>query len=231
MTAISTPVETRSAKSRQTVMVVVGVLALLLVLGWAISHISLGTSGPPKRQVVKITLPDLPPPPPPKVEEKKPEPKQENKPTQQMEQKPVEAPPQQAQALKMEGAAGNGPSAFSSGSVGKDYIGGPIGQGTGDGAAQRQRMMFYANAVKQQLKDALERHLQSDERQITVTFELWIGSDGRIAKYRVEPSGSEQAQRDVKTAFDQVVDDTQFAPPGDAPQPLKMRMTLLPPAS
>ena len=103
------------------------VVAVLALIAWGLSHINLGSGhAGPKRQTVKITLPDSPPPPPPKQEEKKPEPKEDNKPTQQMEQKPIEAPPQPAQSLKMEGAAGDGPSAFSAGSVNKDYTSGQV---------------------------------------------------------------------------------------------------------
>ena len=209
------------------------VLVVLALLVWGVSKMKLDTGSAPKRQTVKITLPDTPPPPPPKQEEKKPEPKEENKPAPQMEQKQVEvAPPQPAQSLKMEGAAGDGPSAFSSGSVGKEYSGGTVSTGGGTGTgSDRAKYQFYVTSTKQLLKDALERNLHTEAKRVTVTFSLWIKPDGRIGKYELEPMDSEQTHADVMAAFDHASQDTKFPAPGDTPQPLRLRMTLLPPAS
>lgn len=213
------------------------VLGVLFVgaVGWGLSHIKLDSgSGGPKRQTVKISLPDTPPPPPPpKQEEKKPEPKEDNKPAPQMEQKQMEAPPQQAaQSLKMEGAAGDGPSMFSSGTVAKDYAGGAANTGAGTGTgSDRAKYQFYVTSMKQLLKDALERNLRTEEKRVTVTFSLWIGADGRISRFELMPIGNDQTQAEVQAAFEQASRDTRFPAPGDTPQPLRLRMTLLPPAS
>lgn len=211
-----------------------GGLALLALAWWGFSQIKFDTPAP-KRQTVKISLPDAPPPPPPpKVEEKKPEPKPEDKPQPQMEPKPVEAPPQPAESLKMEGAAGNGPSAFSAGSVNQDYSGGKVisGGSTGGGnGLDRAKYQFYVNSAKQALKDALERQLQTDEKRITVTFSLWIGADGRISRFELAPTGNPQADTDVHAAFDKAAQDLKLPAPADTPQPLRLRMTLLPPTS
>ena len=211
----------------------VAAVAALALLFWGISHIKLSSGGAPKRQTVKIMLPDTPPPPPPKQEEKKPEPKEENKPTPQMEQKQVEAPPQPSQALKMEGAAGDGPSAFSSGSVSKDYEKGIANTGPGGGTnSDRAKYQFYVTSMKQQLKDAIERNLQTEEKRVTVTFSLWIDSDGHIKKYELASIGNERAQAEVEAAFDKASRDAKLPPPAaDMAQPLRLRMTLLPPAS
>ena len=209
------------------------VVAVLALLFWGVSQIKLSSRGAPKRQTVKIMLPDTPPPPPPKQEEKKPEPKEENKPTPQMEQKQIEAPPQPSQTLKMEGAAGDGASAFSSGSVGKDYQGGQVSTGPAGGTnSDRAKYQFYVTSMKQQLKDAIERNLQTEEKRVAVTFSLWIDSDGRIKKYELAPLGNERAQADVEAAFERASRDTKLPPPAaDMVQPLRLRMTLLPPAS
>lgn len=217
------------------VMWAIAALAVLALLGWGISKIKLsGGEAGPKRQTVKITLPDAPPPPPPpKQEDKRPEPKEDNKPAPQMEQKQVEAPAQQpAQSLKMEGAAGDGPSAFSSGSVGKEYSGGAVNSGPSTGTgSDRAKYQFYVTSMKQLLKDSLERNLHTEEKRITVTFSLWIAADGRVSKYELAPIGNDQTQAEVQAAFDQAAKDTKFPAPGDTPQPLRLRMTLLPPAS
>jgi protein TonB len=96
------------------------VVALLCVaLGWSVYSAFAGKSSaarkPPKISLIP-TAPPPPPPPPPK-EEKRPEPpkQQEIKTSAPPEQKPVSPAP--TQDLKMEGAAGDGPSAFSAGRV------------------------------------------------------------------------------------------------------------------
>ncbi len=224
------PSDSGAFNAKRIAMGLAAVAAIGLLL-WGLSRIQFDAPSAPKRQVVKITLPDTPPPPPPKPEEKKPEPKEEDKPMQQMEQKPIEAPPQQEQSLKMEGAAGDGPSAFSSGSVSKDYQDGAVTTGNGGTNSDRAKYQFYVSSIKQLLKDALERNLQTDEKRVTVTFALWIGADGHIQKFELSPVGDEHTQADVQAAFERATRDTSFPPPGDTPQPMRMRMTLLPPAS
>ena len=212
---------------------VLGLVAVMALIWWGFSQIKFETKSP-KRQMVKITLPDAPPPPPPKVEEKKPEPKQEDKPQPQMESKPMDTPEKPAESLKMEGAAGNGPSAFSAGSVNQDYNGGKVVSGgttTGGNGLDRAKYQFYVNSAKQALKDALERQLQTDEKRITVTFSLWIAADGRVSRFELTPTGNDRADTDVRTAFDKATQDLKLPAPADTPQPLRLRMTLLPPAS
>jgi protein TonB len=212
-------------------LVIVAVLALIV---WGISEVKLGKSGAPKRQTVKITLPDMPPPPPPRQEEKKPEPKEDDKAAPQMEQKPLDAPPQVAQSLKMEGAAGDGPSAFQSGSVSKDYKDGLTTTGPAGGAgtnSDRAKYQFYVNSTKQLLKDDLERHLQTDQKQVVVTFSIWVKPDGSVDHYELVPTGSDRADEDIKAAFALMSKSTRLPPPRDTPQPLRLRLTLLPIAS
>lgn len=237
-TTVASPVvSARPAKDAGTakrVAIGVAVIAAFALLFWGIGQIKLSGGAAPKRQTVKIMLPDTPPPPPPpKQEEKKPEPKEEAKPTPQVEQKPIEAPPQPAQALKMEGAAGDGPSAFASGNVSKDYEKGQAITGPAGGtASDRAKYQFYVTSMKQMLKDALERNLQTDEKRVTVTFSLWIDADGHIKRYEFSPLANDKAQAEVQAAFDKAARDTKLPPPAaDMAQPLRLRMTLLPPAS
>lgn len=213
-----------------------GAVVLVLALAvWGLSQIKLGGGhAGPKRQTVKITLPDTPPPPPPKQEERKPEPKEDNKPAPQMEQKPIEAPPQPSQSLKMEGAAGDGPSAFSAGSVNKDYTNGQVNTGPGGGAgtsSDRAKYQFYVNSAKQMLKDEIERNLQSEQKQVIVSFTLWVKPDGSVDRYELSSTGNERADQDIKAAFVQMAKAARLPPPRDTPQPLRLRMTLLPIAS
>ena len=106
-------------RGRAKVILIGLVVALLCVaLGWSVYSAFAGKSSaarkPPKISLIPTAPP--PPPPPPK-EEKRPEPpkQQEIKTSAPPEQKPVSPAP--TQDLKMEGAAGDGPSAFSAGRV------------------------------------------------------------------------------------------------------------------
>jgi len=217
---------------KQRILIGVIVVAVLALVAWGVSRIKLSAGGAPKRQTVKIMLPDTPPPPPPKQEEKKPEPKEENKPSPQMEQKPIDAPPQPAQALKMEGAAGDGPSAFSAGSVSKDYKDGQVTTGPAGGTgSDRAKYQFYVNSVKQMLKDEIERHLQTDQKQVAVTFSIWVKPDGTLDRYELMSTGNERADEDLKSAFAQTAKSAKLPLPHDTPQPLRLRLTLLPVAS
>jgi protein TonB len=231
MSTLASPASLTS--KRQPYIVAACVVAALALLAWGLSRISLDAPHKPRQQTVKITLPDTPPPPPPKQDDKRPEPKEDNKPAPQMEQKQVEAPPQAAAALKMEGAAGDGPSAFSAGSVGKEYSGGNVVSGgtPGGTGSDRAKYQFYVNSAKQLLKDEIERHLQSDQKQVVVTFSLWVKPDGSVDRYELSPTGNARADDELQTAFSQMAKGARLPPPRDTPQPLRMRMTLLPIAS
>jgi len=99
--------------------IVLGVM-LFALLGWLLwVKLQAKSDGPPKPPKISlIPVAPPPPPPPPPKEEKRPEPpkeQQDMKAPQPVEQKaPAPAP---SPDLKMEGAAGDGPSAFSSGRV------------------------------------------------------------------------------------------------------------------
>jgi protein TonB len=203
--------------------------ALLLAglghLVWkSLSHDSTG----PKRQTVKIAvMPDTPPPPPPPPkEEKRPEPdKLENKPQPQEQPKPVEAPPE-PQQLKMEGAAGDGPSAFTAGSVSNDYKGGEIGNGAGTGSKPVDRMAFAL------FTSQLQKHIQASlSRQKDIK-----GADYRVqVLVQLDPAGVFQKVELQGSTGDAVLDDAlrqalkQLPPigsvPPNLPQPLRLRIT------
>ena len=208
-------------------------LALALIgLGWFI-HSQMGSGGAgPKRQTVKIAvLPDTPPPPPPPKEEKRPEPKPEENKPQPQEQKVVEAPPE-AQQLKMEGAAGDGPSAFQAGAVTQDYRGGPpqIGgaaasasAGLGDRAAER----LYAGTVRQLLRDEMERQLSAEAGELSAGFALWISGDGRITRWELDgPADDTRRDGALRIALDRSADQLRLPSPPAVAQPLRFRLTV-----
>jgi protein TonB len=175
---------------------------------WGGMNLSHGPAGP-KRQVARIMiLPETPPPPPP-PEEHKPQPKDE--PKQQVEAPKQETPPE-PQQLKMEGQAGEGPSAFAAGEVKQDYIGGDIGDGS--------RYAAYLGRLEQRIQTELIRHkLRVDN----VRLFLWLLPDGSIQRISVA-GGDGDAERSVRTALAELnrVDE---APLADMPMPVGLQIS------
>jgi len=208
---------------------------LALAAWWGITHMK---ADAPRRQVAKISiLPDTPPPPPPPPkEEKKPEPpKVEPKQVIREEQiKQVEAP-KPAEAIKMEGAAGDGPSAFAAGSVSKDYSGGAPATGSGGPggtASDRAQERFYANTARQMLQSAIEKHLRSDAEQLTATFAIWLDKDGGIQRFELSPSGNDANDTAMRAALDETRRQFKLPPPPALAlsQPMRFRLSVRPQA-
>lgn len=177
-----------------------------------------------KRQTVAIkVLPDTPPPPP--KEDKPPPPKEEPKQVMQVEAPKVQAPQEAPPQLKMEGPAGDGPSAFAGGAITKDYVGGPTGSGTGT-QSNRAQFQFFTNTARQQIKDEVERHLKTDAQQMVAEFSIWLTPAGDIQKYEVASTGNAQFDAQIKAAL--ADSQLRLPPPPGLPQPLKFRMTLRP---
>jgi protein TonB len=180
----------------------------------------------PTRQVTKISIiPDTPPPPPPPPprEEKRPEPKDVK-----VEQpKPKEASPQQAEQLKMEGAAGDGPSAFASGEVTNEYKGGDIGSAIGGAPAKPNRMQyaFYTNALQRHIQDELARNRSVKQIDYRVVVKVWLDRDGSIQRAVLDDStGDVKADAALSAALAEMRA-FRDAPPADMPQPIRLRIT------
>ncbi len=177
----------------------------------------LGKSGPMnQRQVTRITvLPDTPPPPPP------PPPKEQPKETKDIKQdqpRPVDVP-QEAQQLKMEGAAGDGPSPFAAGAVTNDYIGGKVGDGGG------MQFAFFSNALQRHIQDELARNRKIKLRDYRVTVKVWINADGTIRRAELADStGNPDMDNAIRTALTEL-GPLRSAVPENLPQPIKLRIT------
>jgi len=194
-----------------------------------------GESGAPKRQVARIALlPDTPPPPPPPPQERPPEPpKPDVKPPPDVAQQAEEAPKPANEFMKMDGPAGDGPSAFAAGTVTNEYTGGVPGVGASQAAsgADRAQERFYANAARQMLRDALERNFKSDLDQATATFSLWIDGDGSIRRFTLVPTGDARLDGELNAALDETSRSLRLPPPpsgvaGDTP--MRFRLTVKP---
>ena len=205
--------------------IVIALVAMIILgaLGYGISSLMSG-GAPMKKQVTTIKLiPDTPPPPPPPPPKEPPkeQPKPDAPKEIKLEQpKPIETPP--AEQIKMEGAAGDGPSAFAAGAVNNDYKGGDVKTIGSDGGA---KFNWYAGIVKNQIEAALEKDKKLTEGQYKLIVSVWLKKNGDIEKL-------EWAQSDVNPAIEQAVKaalDNMPAmrepPPENMPQPIKLRIT------
>jgi periplasmic protein TonB len=202
------------------------ILAALLVLGgigYGISQLMKG-GAPHKKQVTTIKLlPDTPPPPPPPPKEPpKEQPKQDQPKEMKVEQpKPVETPP--AENLKMEGAAGDGPSPFAAGQVSNDYKGGDVN--TIGGGPNKHQFAWYTGLIKEQIEDALAKDPTLANGAYKLIVKVWVGPGGKIQRHElVGSSGKSDIDALVNKALDSMPVLTE-APPGDMPQPVKLKVT------
>ena len=200
--------------------VVIAVLgaAVVALVTWGIMTLMGGKSGKPRKPPVVTLLPDKPPPPPPPPkEEKKPEPPKENK---DVKMEPPKETPQPAQnePLKMEGAAGDGDSAFGAGTVGREYAGGNIGA---TGAVQGT----YAGRLQRHLQEQLSRNRKLKESDYRVTVRVWLRRDGSVEKADLAQStGNSGLDELLREALLQVAA-MREAPPENMPQPIRIRIT------
>ncbi len=230
MTAMIDPdVAPASARTWALRLVVAAVvLGLLVAAGLWLAGLS-SKPQPRERQLARIAiLPDTPPPPPPPPPEKPPEPKDRPKPAPQAETpKPAEVPKAAEQPLKMEGPAGDGPSAFQAGAVSQDYQGGPTAAAPAAApAAARGQQRLYALTARQQLRDAIERHYSGDAANLVAVFSLWVDSDGTLKRVEIEPTGDPRNDRDLRAALDLTLQSLRLAPPPAMEQPLRFRLNM-----
>jgi protein TonB len=207
MSAVAIGREQAAGGKRWSQRVAIGVVLLCITGAVVWGGMSLVHSPEaPKRQMARIMiLPDTPPPPPPPPDEKRPPPKEEQS-RQQIETPKQETPPEPV-PLKMEGEVGEGASAFASGEVKQDYIGGDIGNGS--------RYAAYVARLEQRIQVELTRHKLHVSN---VKLFVWLGPDGSIQRYSVS-GGDNDADRAVRAALADLnrVDE---APLSDMPMPV-----------
>lgn len=182
-----------------------------------------GSKGPAK-QVTRITVidtPPPPPPPPPKEEPKREPPKESPKEVKLEQPKQVEQAPQEAQQLKMEGQAGDGPSAFASGAVNQDYIGSAIGNGSG-GTLQ---YAFFTNALQRHIQGELARNRKVKNADYRVMVAIWLGQDGVIQRAELAgTTGNAEADEALRSALLDL-GPLRTAVPPSLPQPVRLRVS------
>ena len=212
-----------------------GMLAVLVAGVYLV--MGMGKAGTEKK-APKITLvtpaaPPPPPPPPPPKFEKKPDPPKEQKEVKldQPERK-QEAPPP-SQDLKMEGAAGNGASAFGAGKVTSDdisKIGAGRASGTGTGGGGERPAMFdpyanYMNLAKGELQRFLNKNANVRRRRYALDVHLWVNGSGAVTRFElVGSSGDADTDEAVSQALASLPALSQSLP-NNMPQPLRLRIS------
>ena len=193
-------------------------IALLGLIGWGVMSLMGGKSGKARKPSTVTLLPDKPPPPPPPPkEEKKPEPPKDDKKDIKIEQPKDIAPPAQNAPLKMEGAAGDGESAFGAGTVGRDYVGGNVGGGMQQG--------LFAGRLQRHLQEHLSRSRKLRESDYRVTVRIWLRRDGSLERAELAQStGNESLDQLLRESLQQIAP-MREVPPENLVQPLRIRIT------
>lgn len=199
-------------------------LGILVGLGWWGVHSMRSDTGGAKRQTVKIAvLPDAPPPPPPPPPEKKIEPEVKDlkpQPQQEDQPKPLDKAPEPEQ-IKMEGAAGDGPSAFGSGAVSKDYqIGDP---GTGTGGGNKMQFALFGGQVQRHVQSSLARNPKVKVGDYRVTVQVWVSPSGELRVELASSTGDEKSDEVLRQALAQLPPIQNV--PASLPQPIRLRIS------
>jgi len=180
-----------------------------------------------KKQVQQITvIQPPPPPPPPPPEQKPPEPEPEPEKIEEPEPEPEpeqpeaeEAPPSEDLGVDAEGGAGG--DAF--GLMGKKGGRGLIGGGGGSA------ILWYGGQVKRLLEDQLHELLAETparKSSYAVTLEIWVGTEGQVNRVELSgASGKQEVDQAIRAALTKLRVNIGKAPPGNMPQPLRVRLT------
>lgn len=205
--------------------IAIALIGLLVLgsIGYGVKSLMSGSNEPRTKPKTTIKLlPDTPPPPPPPPPKEPPkeQPKEQPKEIKVDQPKPAEAPP--AESLKMEGAAGDGPSPFQAGAVSNDYKGGDVKTIGSDGGA---KFNWYAGLVKNQIEAALEKDEKLKQGQYKLVVTVWLKLNGDVERLEVVQSDAlPEIESAVKSALDNMPG-LREPPPEGMPQPIKLRIS------
>jgi periplasmic protein TonB len=205
------------------IVIVLLLLAVLVAIGYGFKKLFSGGQ-PHKKQITTVKLlPDTPPPPPPPPPKEPPKetPKEQPKEApKEPEPKPAETPP--AEALKMEGAAGDGPSPFQSGAVNNEYKGGAVATIGSDGGV---KFRWYAGLVKTQIERAIERDKKLTQGQYKIVVSVWLKPNGQFERLSVDQSDTTpEIEQGIREALNDLPA-MQESPPESMPMPIRLRIS------
>jgi protein TonB len=209
-----------SGDRRKLALIIVATIIVIALVGLGIRNLLGGGHGgvrkPPKVSLIPTTPP--PPPPPPK-EEKKPEPPKEQKEVKMDQVEKKEQPPDNPE-LKMEGKAGDGPSAFASGKVTSEDLS-RLGAGSG---GLLNPFNTYATSIRTEIQRYLGRRSDLKRRQYRVEVQLWVADDGHLKRYELLGTTNDSDTDDaIRGALAKLPAFSQ-PPPPNMPQPIRLRI-------
>lgn len=210
--------------ARRIAVMLVAMIVMALI-GYGVYSLLSSKPGPKKPPVTTIKiLPDTPPPPPPPPKEPpKEQPKEQPKEIKVEQPKPVDAPPE-PQNLKMEGDAGDAPSAFGAGKVANEYSGGDVGVKIG-GSKSLSAYAWYTGKIKASIEAAIAEQKELAKEQYKIVVELWLAKDGQVEKIELVSSSGDQKRDELLRQALRSVKRIAEPPPEDMPQPVKLRIT------
>ena len=177
----------------------------------------------PKAPKITLLTPPPPPPPPPKFE-KKPDPPKEQKEIKVEQPQPKQAPPQPSPDLKMEGPAGDGPSAFGAGKITNDDLSKIGTGGTGEKGGLFSPFNNYANLLKGDLQRYLRKNNTLRQRHYTVVVRVWVGGGGELKKFElIGSTGDSNTDDAIQQALSSLSGFDQ-PPPANMPQPIRLKI-------
>jgi protein TonB len=205
----------------------VAVLTLAAMVAGAYMVMGMGKAGV-KKKAPKIALvtPNAPPPPPPPPKfEKKPDPPKEQE-VKMAQPEPKNDDPPPSPELKMEGAAGDGPSAFGSGKVSNEDLS-KLGSGErgGTGTGMFDPYANYMNLAKGEVQRFLKKNTSLRRRRYALDVHLWVSASGAVSRYELAgSSGDAQTDEAVSQALALLPALSQTLP-NNMPQPLRLRIS------
>ncbi len=206
----------------------VSVLLLALLSFGLYSMLSGKTSSKQKKQpkITMLTPPPPPPRPPPPKFEKKPDPPKEQKEMkvdQQVVKKEVE---QQSPELKMDGPAGDGPSAFSAGKITSEDL---SKLGTGKATAEKAGMFSpfnnYASLIKGELQRYLSKNNTLRRSRYIVEVHVWVDGNGGIKRFELVGTTKDADMDEAIRAAISALPSFSQAPPASMPSPIRLKIT------
>ena len=209
-------------KGRKNVVIGAVILVVVALLGAGVWFVMGGKSQQsPKAPKITLMAPPPPPPPPPPKFEKKPDPPKEQKEIKVEQPKP--APPQPSPDLKMEGPAGNGPSAFGAGKITSDDVS-KVGTGNGEKGGMFNPFNNYANLLKGDLQRYLRKNSTLRRRHYTVEVHVWVTGSGELKKFElIGSTGDGDTDAAIQQAMSSLSGFNQ-SPPANMPQPIRLRI-------
>lgn len=203
------------------------ILAILAGIGYGIKKL-LGGGPTHKKQITTVKLlPDTPPPPPPPPPKELPKetPKEQPKEApKEPEPKPVEAPP--AESLKMEGAAGDGPSPFQAGAVNNEYKGGDVTTGPKIGGKKNMAAFaWFTGKVDAQIKKTLAAESGLNKAKYQVEVRVFLNTHGDIDHAElIDSTGDAETDALIRKVLAKVPPIGESAPE-DMPRKVVIRVT------